>query len=245
MKLKGTVSVLCITGLLAATLAGCGSSASGSSTSSSAGAGSASSASTSTSAEAAGSTLSGQVQSVTGDSLTLLLGGGPDKQGGGGPDKQGGGGPDKQGGTAPSGQTPPTSGTSSSQKSTSDQTSQPSQPPQLTSGSSADPGSSGKGGSAPAQGDNNSGAQTVTISMNDSTVVKVQGTSGESDGTVDDIAEGAFVEVTMGENNTAATVVVKPSASAPTGQNQPSSGSAKDSASETGQAATSSASAAN
>ena len=95
MKLKGTVSVLCITGLLAATLAGCGSSASGSSTSSSAGAGSASSASTSTSAEAAGSTLSGQVQSVTGDSLTLLLGGGPDKQGGGGPDKQGG--------TAPSG----------------------------------------------------------------------------------------------------------------------------------------------
>lgn len=237
MKLKGTVSVLCITGLLAATLAGCGSSASGSSKSSSAGAGSASSASTSTSTEAAGSTLSGQVQSVTGDSLTLLLGGGPDKQGGGGPDKQGG--------SAPSGQTPPTSGTSSSQKSTSDQTSQPSQPPQLTSGFSAAPGSSGKSGSAPAQGDNNSGAQTVTISMNDSTVVKVQGTSGESDGTVDDIAAGAFVEVTLGENNTAATVVVKPSASAPTGQNQPSSGSAKDSASGTGQAATSSATAAN
>lgn len=211
MKFNSILSLLCVTGVLAATLTGCGSSTSASGSSgSSASASNTISSSSSASTDSASTEIFGQVQSISTTSLTLLVGG----------PMHGGGGSAKPNGTAvPSGQAP-------SDHSTSDQ-SKPdnasSQPPQAagSAAGSSDTGSSAasssaqpdKSGSAPSK-------QTETIAISDTTAIKVEGTSGETDGTVSDITQGSFVDVTVDANNTATTIVVKnaDSAGAPAAQ---------------------------
>lgn len=191
MKFKSILSLLCATGVLAAVLTGCGSSARASSTISS---------SSSASTDSASSEISGQVQSVSATSLTLLVGGHKGSAPGqGGPSK-----PDET--AASSGKTPPDS--SASGQSKPDHTAP--QAPQ-TAGDAAGSSDTGSASSA-AQPDQSGSApsqETMTITISDTTAIRVEGTSGETDGTIADITQSSFVDVTVDANNTATTIVVK------------------------------------
>lgn len=199
MKLKSTLSLLCVTGLMAMALAGCGSSSAGTSSAASA---ASKSASTSTSSEPSSSEVIGQVQSVNDKTVTLLLGDLTDavQNQNGAPAQPAGSsssGPSLS--SSPNSSQAPSNGQPSQQPGSQQPSVQPSQPD----GKQPDAVQPGGGKTFTA------GTETTAITLTDNTVIKVESTTGETDGSIADVKEGAILDVTLGDNNTATTVIVK------------------------------------
>lgn len=199
MKLKSTLSLLCVTGLMAMALAGCGSSSAGASNAPSA---ASKSVSTSASSEPSSSEIIGQVQSVSDKTVTLLLGDLTDA----GQNQNGV--PAQPAGSSSSGANLNAQAPSGSQPSTSSQ--QPSggqsssqQPSGQPDGKQPDVGQPGGAQNFTA------GTETKTITLTDDTVIKVENVTGETVGSIADIKEGAVLDATLGDNNTATTVIIK------------------------------------
>lgn len=181
MKLKSTLSLVCVTGLMAMALAGCGSSGGNSANPTSA---ASNSANTSESSESGGSQIIGQVQSISDKTVTLLLGTMED----GGQGQAGG--PAQPAGSSASGEPI-----------------KPSDEGQAPSGSQP---SGQQPGGQPGDGKTFvAGTETVFITIADDTAITVESISGETDGTIDDIKEGTVLDVVLGDNNTATSVIVK------------------------------------
>lgn len=181
MKLKSTLSLVCVTGLMAMALAGCGSSGGNSANPTSA---ASNSANTSESSESGGSQIIGQVQSISDKTVTLLLGTMED----GGQGQAGG--PAQPAGSSASGEPI-----------------KPSDEGQAPSGSQPSgqqPGGQPGGGKTFV-----AGTETVFITIADDTAITVESISGETDGTIDDIKEGTVLDIVLGDNNTATSVIVK------------------------------------
>jgi hypothetical protein len=53
------------------------------------------------------------------------------------------------------------------------------------------------------------GTETVAITITDDTAIKVESVSGETDGSIDDVKEGAVLDVTLDDNNIATSVIIK------------------------------------
>ncbi len=194
MKLKSTLSILCVTGLMAMALAGCGSSSAGTASSAST---AGNSASTSTSGESGSSEVIGQVQSVSDKTVTLLLGDLTDA------------GRNQDGAPAQ----PAGSSSSSASLIPSDSSQAPSNGQPGGQQSGEQPGqpdgkqpNAGQPGGAKAF---TAGTETTDITLTDNTVIKVESVTGETDGSIADVKEGAVLDVTLGDNNTADTVVIK------------------------------------
>lgn len=199
MKLKSTLSLLCITGLMAMALAGCGSSSAGtSSAASTAG----NSANTSTSSESSSSEIIGQVQSVSDKTVTLLLGDLTDagqNQNGAPALSAGSSSSGASLSSAPSSSQAPSNGQPGQQSGGQQPSEQPSQPD----GKQPDAGQPGGAKTFTA------GTETTAITLTDDTVIKVESVTGETDGSIADVKEGAILDVTLGDNNTATTVIIK------------------------------------
>ncbi|WP_312634985.1 hypothetical protein [Oscillibacter sp.] len=192
MKLKSTLSLLCVTGLMAMALAGCGSS--GANSENPTGAAS-NSASTSGSGESGGSQIIGQVQSISDKTVTLLLGTMED----GGQGQAGG--PAQPAGSSASGEPI---------KPSSDEGQAPSGSQPSGQQPSDQPDGKQPGGGQPGGGKTFvAGTETVFITIAGDTAITVQSISGETDGTIDDIKEGTVLDVVLGDNNTATSVIVK------------------------------------
>ena len=206
MKLKSTLSLLCVTGLMAMALAGCGSSSAGTSSAASTASNSAS-ASTSTSSESSSSEIIGQVQSISDKTVTLLLGDLTDagqNQNGAPPQQAGSSSTDTSLRSSPSSSQAPTNAQPgqqpSGQQSSGQQSGeQPSQPD----GKQPDAGQPGGAKTF------TPGTETTAITLTDDTVIKVESVTGETDGSIADVKKGAVLDVTLGDNNTATTVIVK------------------------------------
>lgn len=201
MKLRNTLSLLCAAGIMAMALSGCGDSASGAA---------AASPSASTSGQVDASELIGQVQSVDGEAVTLLLGelsAGradlPDGSGGAGAAApadaaQAPAGSEQPGGNAPAdgaGAESPAleSGSSAAQSAPPD-----GQP------SGKEPGGQPMGGAL-----FTAGAQTAVVTVTDDTVIQVESGAGETAGSMEDIKEGAVLRVTADDQNTAVEILVR------------------------------------
>ncbi|WP_294856088.1 hypothetical protein [uncultured Oscillibacter sp.] len=191
MKLKSTLSLVCVTGLMAMALAGCGSSGGNSANPTSA---ASNSANTSESSESGGSQIIGQVQSISDKTVTLLLGTMED----GGQGQAGG--PAQPAGSSASGEPikPSDEGQAPSGSQPSGQ-----QPGGQPDGKQPGGGQPGGGKTFVA------GTETVFITIADDTAITVESISGETDGTIDDIKEGTVLDVVLGDNNTATSVIVK------------------------------------
>lgn len=198
MKLKSTLSLLCVTGLMAMALAGCGSSGAGSADAAST---ASNSANTSESSEPDGSKIIGQVQGVSGNTITLLLGtmedGGQDRTGES--DQPA----DSNASSAPLKPSPDVEETPSSSQSDGQQ------PDGRPDGERPEGGQLGGGKTFAV------GTETVTVTITDDTAITVESISGETAGTVDDIKEGALLDVALGDDNTATVVIVKATMAVP------------------------------
>lgn len=212
MKLKNIFSVLCVTSLMAMALAGCGSSSNSTTSAASTPSSSASS------NDLSNSEIVGQVQSINDKTVTLLLGelSSADQT---------------QSGTAnvPSNQSGDTSAASSADSTQPPAKGQPggsapsgtsnSASSSATGSGSGDSSQSAPSGNPPSGGQPNgqpgggetftAGTETVSITLSDDTAIKVENASGTTDGTIDDIKQGSILDVTMGENSTVTTVIVK------------------------------------
>ena len=197
MKSKKTLSLLCITGFMVTALVGCGSGGTGTT---SAAATATDSAGSAGSNDYSSSEIVGQVQTVEDKTVTLLLGELTDagQNQGGAPAGQANS-SDSTGAAAPSGTARPSA------------TGEP-----FGGGQPSGPAPSGNqpsGGSPNGQPGGGkiftAGTETKAITITDDTVIKVESASGETDGSMGDIKEGAILEVTLGNNNTATAVTVK------------------------------------
>ncbi|MET0016911.1 hypothetical protein [Oscillibacter sp.] len=206
MKLKSIISLLCVTGLMAMALAGCGSSSAGTSSAASTASKSAS-ASTSTSSKSSSSEVIGQVQSVSDKTVTLLLGDLTDagqNQNGAPPQSAGSSSTDASLSSSPNSSQVPSnaqpgqqpSGQQSSDQQSSDQPSKP---------DGKQPDAVQPGGAKTFT----AGTETTAITLTNGTVIKVESVTGETDGSIADVKEGAVLDVTLGDNNAATTVIVK------------------------------------
>lgn len=204
MKLKSTLSLLCVTGLMAMALAGCGSSSAGASNAPSA---ASKSASTSASSESSSSEIIGQVQSVSDKTVTLLLGDLTDagQNQNGAPAQPAGSGSSgaNLNAQAPSGSQPSTSSQQPSGQQPSGGQSSSQQPSGQPDGKQPDVGQPGGAQNFTA------GTETKTITLTDDTVIKVENVTGETVGSIADVKEGAVLDATLGDNNTATTVIIK------------------------------------
>ena len=201
MKLKSTISLLCVTGLMAMALAGCGSSSAGTSSAASA-ANNSASASTSTSSKSSSSEVIGQVQSVSDKTVTLLLGDLTDagqNQNGAPPQLAGSSSTDASLSSSPNSSQAPSNAQPGQQPSGQQFGEQPSQPD----GKQPDAGQPGDAKTFTA------GTETIAITLTEDTVIKVESVTGETDGSTADVKEGAVLDITLGDNNTATTVIVK------------------------------------
>lgn len=210
MKLKKTLSVLCGAGMILALLAGCGNSATNADTA----AGSPAVSSSVAGKRSGNSEIIGQVQSIDGNTVTLLLGELP------GPgNSRGGGGTHPDGNSSGTADSQPPSGSSDGQQSGdrpafSDKASgineaRPEMP--AGSGSSSSDSDSGKTMSGTRQHMAQSftaGTETASVTLTDSTAIQIESASGKADGTKDDIAVGSVLIVTEGTDGTASSVVV-------------------------------------
>ena len=196
---------LCCAGLMAFSLAACGSQ----------------NATSSTSTPQVTSSVVGKITALDGTTATLQLGELTENQPGDPPSQDGtqSGGDNANGDSSASGQsqTPPekpegdnnTQGTGDSSSST-DTQSGSSTPP---SGQNAPP-SDGQG---PAPGSTfTAGEETATVDLSSATVTK-ESQDGTTDASLSDLAVGDVIEVTMGDDNTATAVVIKSLGGAPGG----------------------------
>ena len=196
---------LCCAGLMAFSLAACGSQ----------------NATSSTSTPQVTSSVVGKITALDGTTATLQLGELTENQPGDPPSQDGtqSGGDNANGDSSASGQsqTPPekpegdnnTQGTGDSSSST-DTQSGSSTPP---SGQNAPP-SDGQG---PAPGSTfTAGEETATVDLSGTTVTK-ESQDGTTDASLSDLAVGDVIEVTMGDDNTATAVVIKSIGGAPGG----------------------------
>lgn len=199
MKLKSTLSLLCVTGLMAMALAGCGSSSAGTASTPSA---ASKSASASTSSESSSSEVIGQVQSINDKTVTLLLGDLTDagqNQNGAPAQPAGSSSSSASLSSSPNSSQAPSNGQPGQKPSGQQPSEQPSQP-------------DGKQPDAAQPGDAKTftaGTETKDITLTDDTAIKVESVTGETDGSIADVKEGAILDVTLGDNNTAATVIIK------------------------------------
>lgn len=202
MKFKSTLSLLCVTGLMAMALAGCGSSSAGTASSVSA---ASNSANTSSSSESGSSEIIGQVQSVSDKTITLLLGELTDagqNQNGAPAEPAGSSSSSASLNSSPDTAQAPSNGQPGGGQSSSQQ---PSGQPdgKRPDGAKPDAGQPGGGKTFTA------GTETVAITITDDTAIKVESVSGETDGSIDDVKEGAVLDVILGDNNIATTVIIK------------------------------------
>lgn len=198
MKLKSTLSLLCVTGLMAMALAGCGSSAGKASAASAA----SNSANASSSNESSSSEMIGQVQSVSDKTVTLLLGDLTDAgQSQDGAPAVGDGSSSASLNSSPNTLKAPTDGQPSGSQSSSQQ---PGGQP------SGQPGEKQPDVGQPDGGEVfTAGTETAVITLTDDTAIEVETVSGETEGSIDDVKEGSVLDVTLGGNNTATTIIVK------------------------------------
>lgn len=204
MKLKSVLSLLCVTGLMAMALAGCGSSGAGSASAASA---ASNSANTSGPSEPDSSKIIGQVQSISDKTITLLLG---TLEDGG----QGRTGEPTQPADSGSSSTPSKPSPDAEQAPSG---SQPSgqQPDSQQPGGQSDGKQQPEGGQPGGGKTFAAGTDTITFTVTDDTAITVESSSEETVGTIDDIKEGALLEVVLGEDNTAAAVTVKDTMASP------------------------------
>lgn len=203
----------CLAALLLLSLAGCGANGSDSDSGNTSG------------TDYSNSTVTAQVQSIDGGSVTAIVGELSERQGGGqgGPNGQntsGGaaGGPNLEGGqgdgTAPGGGDAPEPPDGDGQ-----------QPPELPDGGSGSDGVSGGavGGQAPEGAPEGGGpgrsvftadGESISFAIPDSAVITLESRDGSSEGSLSDIQVGSILEITFGDENTVAAVTVK---SVPTG----------------------------
>lgn len=203
MKSEKALSLLCITGFMVTALVGCGSGGTGTT---SAAATATDSAGSAGSSDYSSSEIVGQVQTVEDKTVTLLLGELTDAgQGQSGAPAGQANSSDSTGAAAPSGPAAPTGTARPSATGEPSGGGQPSGP--------APSGNQPSGGSPNGQPGGGkiftAGTETKAITITDDTVIKVESASGETDGSMDDIKEGAILEVTLGDNNTATAVTVK------------------------------------
>lgn len=187
---------LCCAGLMAFSLAACGSQ---------------NAASSSTSTPQVTSAVVGKITALDGTTVTLQLGELTENQPGDPPSQDGAqpSGDNASGDSSASGQTqtPPektegdnnTQGTGDSSSSTDAQNDPPSD------GQGSEPGSTFT-----------AGEETTTVDLSGATVTK-ESQSGTTDASLSDLAVGDVIEVTMGEDNTATAVVIKSVGGAPDG----------------------------
>ncbi|MEA4942169.1 hypothetical protein SDC9_72600 [bioreactor metagenome] len=194
MKLKSTLSLLCVTGLMAMALAGCGSSSAGTASTPSA---ASKSASASTSSESSSSEVIGQVQSISDKTVTLLLGDLTDA----GQNQNGA--PAQPAGSSSSSASLSSSPNSSQAPSNGQPGQKPSEQPSQPDGKQPDAAQPGGAKIFTA------GTETKDITLTDDTAIKVESVTGETDGSIADVKEGAILDVTLGDNNTAVTVIIK------------------------------------
>ncbi|WP_369282604.1 hypothetical protein [Oscillibacter sp. GMB15532] len=203
MKFKSTLSLLCVTGLMAMALSGCGSSGADSSNAAS---GASNSANTSGSSEPNRSKIIGQVQGISDNTITLLLGtleeGGQERTGE--PAKPA----DSDASSAPSKPSPDAEQAPSSSQSDGQQPDSQ-QPGGRPDGEQPEGGQPGGGKTFAG------GTETVTITITDDTEITVESISGETAGTINDIKEGAVLDVTLGDDTTATVVIVKATMAGP------------------------------
>lgn len=194
MKLKSTLSLLCVTGLMAMALAGCGSNSAGTASAASA---ASNSENVSSSSEPSSSEIIGQVQSVSDKTVTLLLGDLTDAgQNQNGAPAVGGGSSSASLNTSPDALQAPTDGQSSSQQPGGQPGGQPDENQPVD--------------SQPARREVfMAGTETADITITDDTAINVETVSGETEGSIDDIKEGTVLDVTMDDNNMATAIIVK------------------------------------
>ena len=214
MKLKKTLSILCGTSMIFVLLAGCGSNATNADTA----AGSSAVSSSAAGKSSGDSEIIGQVQSVDGNTVTLLLGelSGPGKGQGGNRPTGNPSGADNSSAQPPSGEPigQPSGSQQSDHQAATDQSSgmsdtRPEMP--AGSGSSSSGSDSGKTMSGTRQHMAQSftaGTETASVTLTDSTVIQIESASGKTDGTKDDITVGSVLIVTEGTDGTASSVII-------------------------------------
>ena len=186
---------LCCAGLMAFSLAACGSQ---------------NAASSSTSTPQVTSAVVGKITALDGTTVTLQLGELTENQPGGPPSQDGAqlSGDNADGDSSTSStQTPP-------EKTEGDNNTQGTGDGSSSTDAQNDPPSDGQG-SAPGS-TFTAGEETTTVDLSGATVTK-ESQSGTTDASLSDLAVGDVIEVTMGEDNTATAVVIKSVGGAPDG----------------------------
>ncbi len=186
---------LCCAGLMAFSLAACGSQ---------------NAASSSTSTPQVTSAVVGKITALDGTTVTLQLGELTENQPGGPPSQDGAqlSGDNADGDSSTSStQTPP-------EKTEGDNNTQGTGDGSFSTDAQNDPPSDGQG-SAPGS-TFTAGEETTTVDLSGATVTK-ESQSGTTDASLSDLAVGDVIEVTMGEDNTATAVVIKSVGGAPDG----------------------------
>lgn len=202
MKWKKILALGCAAVMTVSSMAGCGSEASTSQESIT---------STEESADAETQTLTVQVTAVEGDTITAEVG------------TLTSGAPEKPDGDMPSGEAPekPDGDNADSEVPNRDMPNgeAPEKPDGDNAGGEAPSGdmpsgeaSDGMPGGTPSAGGGSSfeiSGETITFKLTDTTAITLEFLQGSDEGTADDIAVGAVLEVTLDEDNNAATVTVK------------------------------------